>query len=232
MKVFLIPFSGGSSLYYNKWSCDKLEFIPLDYAGHGSRMREPLCTSIEQVADDLVNIVKKKINGDDYCIFGHSLGGLVTYEMYQQIQECNIKEPLCLYISGSRTPGMKVEEHIEDLNEDEYKSAVMKLGGVEEEFFLNKKIFETFNPILKNDLVMNEYYRKSPEYGIKCRAVFMNGVEDHTLTLRDLLQWKNYCKNECKFEMFLGAHFYLNTYYNEIIAKILEVTNTCMEETA
>ena len=56
-----------------------MEICPIEYAGHGRRIVEDFYTTISQAAEDVTAQIREKMNGD-YVIYGHSMGGAVSFE--------------------------------------------------------------------------------------------------------------------------------------------------------
>jgi surfactin synthase thioesterase subunit len=81
MNLFCIPFAGGNSYSYGelkRYVPESLNIIALDFPGHGKRMGEALLTNIHAMADDLYHQIKDHLNRP-YAVWGHSLGGIVSY---------------------------------------------------------------------------------------------------------------------------------------------------------
>ena len=56
IKLFCIPYAGGSAGIYSKWNGHISKFIevcPVELPGRGKRFSEPLCNSIKQMVDDV-----------------------------------------------------------------------------------------------------------------------------------------------------------------------------------
>src|SRR5476649_2659194 len=90
IKLFYFPYSGGSSVVYEKWRkqlCPSIELIPVEYAGRGTRFTVPLCENINEMVEDAFHIIKKHLDGTSYSFFGHSLGALVAYELSHKLKQ-------------------------------------------------------------------------------------------------------------------------------------------------
>ena len=61
---------------YYKWRSvlsDNITLRPLEPAGRGTRIRQPLCLTMVDAVADLYQQFVKHYTGGDYAIFGHSL---------------------------------------------------------------------------------------------------------------------------------------------------------------
>jgi Predicted thioesterase involved in non-ribosomal peptide biosynthesis len=139
-----------------------------------------MCSSFEQLLEDVINSIKNHIADDHYAIFGHSLGGLLAFEAANKLQMSGytIKH---LFVSGVCPPHMTSEEDpIGDLPDRDFLGEIIKLGGTPPEFLDNKDLVKTFLPILRNDYKVYESYRyKLKEVNaIDCDITACIGKED------------------------------------------------------
>lgn len=77
MKLFCIPYAGSSASIYSQWSSELggiAEIIPVELAGRGRRIYDPLYRSFEEAVEDVTSIIVQQLNENPYAIFGHSLG--------------------------------------------------------------------------------------------------------------------------------------------------------------
>ena len=87
-----------------------------ELAGRGTRFREPCYQSVDEASDDISKRISGQIKYDEeYVIFGHSMGALLTYEIYYKLKQIGMKEPRHLFVSGQNPP------HIVDKNENTVK---------------------------------------------------------------------------------------------------------------
>ncbi|WP_197144539.1 thioesterase II family protein [Lysinibacillus sphaericus] len=82
IKLFCLPYAGGSSVTYIKWGKllnRYIEVIEVELPGRGRRINDPLIDNLEDMVEDVFRFIKDQLTGD-YAIFGHSMGGLITDE--------------------------------------------------------------------------------------------------------------------------------------------------------
>ena len=85
MQLFCFPCAGGTADFFNQldpWFSPAIELVKLEYAGHGTRHREPLYQDFAQLAEDLYAEVKSRYrSGGDYALFGYSMGSVAAAEV-------------------------------------------------------------------------------------------------------------------------------------------------------
>lgn len=215
-KLFCFPYAGGSSAVYRPWKQYAMGFdlISVELSGRGKRMHEPLYANLHDATDDLYEwISSQTADHTSYALFGHSLGGLLAYELAQTIRQHGGKQPEHVFISGRGAPNIKRNEdkkyHL--MNEEEFKKEVIGLGGTPPEFFNYPELTNLFLPLLRNDFRLAETDLSDRvvnpfDYDI---TVFL-GKEDHEITPQQVDAWKVHSKGTCTFHYFPGSHFFLH----------------------
>ncbi|MEL7001989.1 MAG: thioesterase domain-containing protein, partial [Bacteroidota bacterium] len=160
LKLFCLPYAGGSASVYNPWKdhLDRsIQLVPVELAGRGSRIKEPLNTSRKEAVDDIYQIIRSDIENHPYMIFGHSMGALMTFDLVHKIKVNNMPIPRHLFFSGASAPHLRDEKkkyHL--MSPEEFEKEVRNLGGTPPEFFQHQELIDMFLPILKNDFKMAE----------------------------------------------------------------------------
>ncbi|MDF2883263.1 MAG: aveG [Clostridiaceae bacterium] len=233
IKLFCIPYAGGSATVYEKWKKkvnDKIEVIPIEFAGRGARSREKLYDSIEEAVDDLYKAIVSKLDKcDEYAIFGHSMGSIITLELYYKLVEMNFKEPKHIFVSGGEAPPIKRRPIIcHDLPDKEFREQISIYSDAPSIIFENAKLYNYFIPILKSDFKIMELYNyKEKEHKINCNVTALAGIYDASITIDDVIEWQRHTSKVFKFYTFEGGHFFINEKLDEVI----EIINLSLEDT-
>lgn len=152
ISLYCLPYSGGSAAMYYKWRSvlsDNITLRPLEPAGRGTRIRQPLCLTMVDAVADLYQQFVKHYTGGDYAIFGHSLGGswpsnwCIIFSIMDMT--CHAR---CF--SGCRPPDRASHEVIlHTLPDQAFMEEIVKLGGTPVDVFRNKELMTIFTPSLK-----------------------------------------------------------------------------------
>lgn len=214
-KLFCFPYAGGSATVYNKWKeyldpC--IELIPVELAGRGRRIHENLYTDLPQAIEDVFKIIRNQIGQEPYALFGHSLGGLISYELAIKIRNCKLPSPSHLFFSGKSAPGVKnKDEKIYHLMSDDlFKKEIIALGGTPPEFFEHPELLQLLLPMLKNDfkLAETETNNITTDPFDANITVFMGKQDEFTPEQCDA--WKKHTLQVCSIHYFEGGHFFLH----------------------
>lgn len=215
MKLYCIPYSGGSASIYYKWRKTlnpQITLVPLEMAGRGSRMKEPFYDTIDDAAQDLSQMIVDDLQpGEEYAIFGHSMGSLVAFETYFALMEKMDVEPQHIFFSGRKAPQdevMKTEFY--KLPEEEFMEKVMQYGGNTAEIMGNDSLLKLFVPILRSDFRLAELYTFTPkERLIGCDYTVLSGTEDYSVQISELTLWSVFAAKHVNYACLPGSHFFI-----------------------
>jgi medium-chain acyl-[acyl-carrier-protein] hydrolase len=225
VKLFCFPYAGASAVIFNKWKQyldARIELIPVELTGRGKRITEPLYKNVPEVIEDVYKIVTKEISGLPYALFGHSMGGMISYQLGQMLREYNYPVPMHIFFSGRSAPHIKrSEEKIYHLLEEEaFKKEVIELGGTPPEFFDYPELLEVFLPLLKSDFKIAETDLHNEEiFPLDCNITVFLG-KDEDLTSEQCDGWKKHTKKLCNIHYFQGGHFFLHEEMEQIVKLI------------
>lgn len=222
MKLFCLPYAGGSASIYYQWKKKLLDYDiqlkAIELMGRGARYGEGFYTDFQDAVNDIYLKIKDEIINDEYAIFGHSMGSLLAFELYYKIVENGGKIPKHIFFSGYGAPHCAREkEPIHNLSDAEFMDEVIKLGGTPIEVVQNDELCKLVTPILKNDfriLELYEYEKRSNP--IECDITILNGSKDE-LTFQELNGWKMHSAKNTRMFIFEGNHFFINNNMKEII---------------
>ncbi len=82
--MFCFSHAGGTVRHFYKWKRQQqfdIEIIPIELAGRGGRVKEPFYKNMESAVQDLYNKIVKQIDETPYVILGHSMGGILAFEI-------------------------------------------------------------------------------------------------------------------------------------------------------
>lgn len=215
IKLFCLPYAGSSAMIYYQWSKflnQDIDLQPVELAGRGSRMDAPLYDSINGAAQEVCCSIKDQITDTPYAIFGHSMGSWIAFELYHEIIKSGLPLPEHVFFSGNRAPHLNIRRNkiIHNLPENEFKNAILKLGGTPKSVFEDKALAEIFVPLIRADYKITETYQYLPGRNkIECGVSVLCGKED-SISQEDMEAWREHVLNKPDIVYFDGGHFFLN----------------------
>lgn len=217
LKLFCFPYAGGSAVVYQKWSRylrPDIVVRAVELAGRGKRMSEKMYEDTQVAVEDIFQIIKEEMITGPYAFFGHSMGGMLAYELAQKIRRENLPAPAHIFFSARRPPHISKEEekkyHL--METDVFKREIINLGGTPAEFFDHPELMELYLPLLKNDFKLSETdLFEGTIHPLDCNITVLSGKEDD-LADADCEEWRVHTTQECTIHYFDGGHFFIKDY--------------------
>lgn len=227
MKLFCLPYAGASafSIYtkYKKYNWSKeVEVVPVELPGKGIRIDEKPCSNMSELVSDVVEFLNHNI--EQYAILGHSMGGLLAYEVTYYIEQRDILKPSHLFISGYNPPFI-VDKNISKyrMGDVVFLNYLRETGGITDEIKEMTEFTERFLPIIKNDFRILEGYRYSSKQIIDVpTTVLYSDSDNKNNTIR---KWSKLLSN-VNFYRIQGDHYYINSNYLQVARLIDIILNT------
>lgn len=223
IRLFCFPYAGGSSLIFRNWS-DKLapniEVCAIELPGRGIQMKlapfnrlEPL---VKAIAPALLSYLDKP-----FAFFGHSMGGLVSFELARLLRNEYRINPAHLFISGRRAPQIPdTKPPIHDLPELAFKEELRRLNGTPSSVLDNPELMQLLLPMLRADFAVLETYIYFHEHPLDCPITVFGGLQDTEVSHDNLLAWQEHTNASFSSQMFDGDHFFIHS-AQELLLKTL-----------
>ncbi len=227
--LFYFPYAGASSMTFNRWTkvfAPEVDFIPIDYAGHGKRRNEKFYLSMEEACYDIYEILKNNVGRyENYYLGGHCIGSVIAFEIYDLIRSCNeFKLPEAIFVSGQAAPNLKNIEQLSVMDNRELLSYLYTNGAIDSSM-MDEEIFEyvenfVLAPIKADSLLGENYVFKPKKNLIQSSLHVMYGIEDAFYSAEEFFEWGRFSEKAVKFYAFEGGHYFINEKWKEYTEEI------------
>lgn len=224
MQVFLLHFAGGNCYSFDflrrRFPAD-VKVIAAELPGRGKRYREPLLYSKRGAIADYVSQLRKSRNREAYVIYGHSMGATLGLSVTKEMEALG-DPPRALIVSGNAGPGTRdASAHKRYLmNDEDFKSELVKLGGLPDEFLQSEALFEHFAPILRADFELLEKEDRF-ESGLKISTPIHAVMGDLEETAHRISNWKEFTSGSFTRQLLPGNHFFIHQHPAELAGIIM-----------
>lgn len=226
MKIFCLPYAGGSSSIYSSWKnlFRNCTIIPIDLPGHGMNINMNLLDTFSKNLEFLYNkIISEISDSEKYSIFGHSLGGLFTYEICKKIEQSEFNNPEKIFISATKPPMYKKNYDLE--TDAKLKDILVEYNATPKEILNNEEIFNFFKPIILNDFkVYNDYELSDHDQQIKTKTIIFYGTKD-SISYDEINKWQLLCANDINYYPVEGDHFFITSNLSQVSKIINNMIN-------
>jgi surfactin synthase thioesterase subunit len=183
MRLFCLPHAGGTSRIFKPWLAflgPDTELVALDLAGRGARPNEPGPKTFAAAADDLARIIADRAGGEDYALYGHSMGALLAYEVAHRLAERGSPGPVMLFAAACRPPGHRRPGPMLHTFPDEALLGVMAaVGGVPAEILRDRELVEFYAGLIRDDYRLYEEHAAVVEpRPLPCPIAVIAGSDD------------------------------------------------------
>ena len=106
IQLFCIPYAGGKAALFEQlqpYLNSEIELISVEYAGHGTRIKEPFYPDFDAMVKDVAAQINEKISGNEIALFGYSMGSVVAFELL--LRHCLSASAVHLFIASHEAPG-------------------------------------------------------------------------------------------------------------------------------
>ncbi|MBF0135028.1 MAG: thioesterase [Magnetococcales bacterium] len=223
--LFALPFAGGSVYSYRPLQVllpKNLNFISLELPGHGQRIREPLLTDLDAMVDDILTQMRPDLDGSPYAIYGHSMGGLLSYLLLHRLGSVGVPLPVHWVVSGARSPSrIHRSRRQATLSREAFFSVLNRLEGLPREVLADRELMNFFEPILRADFQAVDDYQHRARPPLTIPLTVLHGTNDQMVNDAEIAGWATEVTGETEFFRFSGNHFFISTHAIEV-ARIFE----------
>ena len=225
-RLVCLPHAGGGASLYHSWGgriSSAIEVWAIELPGRGSRFGEPCEDNLSRVVELLSETLRNSgLFAKPFALFGHSMGGLVGFELARAFQQ--VPQLTHLFASGCHAPQTESDEQpIHRLPPKQFLEQMMtRYNGIPEEIANEPELVDLLLPVLQSDMRMVETHRYCPGAPLSCPITVLTGTSDRRATPEVLEGWKEQTKSQFDLLRFEGGHFFLQTATSEVLRVVEE----------
>ena len=213
LRLICFSYAGGGASAYANWHSSlpaNVEVVALQLPGRETRFREPLLADLAVVVDKIEFAIAPLM--DRPCVFfGHSLGGLIAYEVAKRLRDRERDLPKRLIVSGKRAPQYPPRRMAISLLPDaDFVREIANYDGTPDDLLGNAEFIELILPRLRADARLFDDYVYSPCEILPCPITAFGGDSDVHVNRPELLGWAE-LTSAFDWRVFNGGHFFIKS---------------------
>jgi surfactin synthase thioesterase subunit/glycosyltransferase involved in cell wall biosynthesis len=222
-RLFCFPHAGGGTLIYRSWR-DRLKEVasvaPVCLPGRENRLNESAFEGMTALVEALAAEIRPHL-ATPFAFFGHSMGGVIAFELTRALRRSSAPLPKMLIVSGVRAPQFR-ENHTPapDPSDGEFVDELRRLEGLPFELFEHPEALRVLMPSLKADARLYRRYVYHPEPPLDLPIAAYCGGTDPNVRPEHVEAWRKQTTSGFESREFEGGHFYLQTHRDEFLAEI------------
>jgi len=214
LRLICLPYAGGGTASYHRWRSAMpadIDLLPVSLPGHDGRLNEPLGTDLVILANELSDELHRHAIDRPFVLLGHSMGGLLAFEIARALRERGYAMPRMLVITGCRPPHtIIIKQPLHALPDKELIDVLQKrYGGIPPAVRDSPELQALLLPALRADFQMIENYRYAEGQPLDVPLLVLGGTDDPAVSASDLSDWRRYTTGQCNVRLLPGAHFFV-----------------------
>lgn len=221
IQLYCLPYAGaGGDSVYRGWQSafgNRVKICPLTPPGREKRFEESLVDDMETVIEDLYSKVTLKLQ-EPFAIFGHSMGGMLAYELARKIKQERGLIPHLMFLSATRLAADNTDVIRSNLSDEDLIVHLCTTDGVDKRLLASDNFKRYFFPVIRNDYRMLENYHCCMEK-LSCPVRIFATKEDKVIPCF-LSEQISELADDYTITYFKGGHFFINTQKDAVIAAV------------
>jgi len=223
IRLFCFPYAGGGASLYRPWKSPtpgSFEVLPVQLPARENRINEAPFTRLEPLIAALERALLLYVERP-FAFFGHSLGGLIAFELACRLRRDHGILPVHLFVSGRSAPHIvDTDEPMHSLPDPELKRRLRTLNGTSEDVLANDELMNLALPLLKADFAISETYSYAPREPLPCPISAFGGSHDLEVGSADLDAWRLHTSRSFRLRICPGDHFFLHANRDTLLLAI------------
>ncbi len=220
MRLFCLPYAGGSASIFYSWSTRfsaPIQLCPIELPGRGSRLKEPLRTSLDDIVEELAVAVRPYLDLP-YAVLGHSMGATIAIRLALRLEQLGSAVPQRLFLMGCRPPHLpRPKPWLHQLDDSELADRLRSFGGTPEPVLRHPELMSLLVPILRADFQLIETASLPTIQPVASPISAAAGEHDDEVSREDMELWQNYTRSGFLLRSYPGNHFFPWTCTDQVI---------------
>ena len=232
MRLFCLPYAGGSSTIFYRWSeyvPPALEVCSVQLPGRDGRLNMAPYTSMQPLVQAAARALLPLLD-KPYALFGHSFGALVAFELVRYIHDHGMPGPLSLLVSAADAPHLGgTTDRLHTLPDDQLIRQLGLLHGTRREILQHPEVMQLLLPTIRADLQVFETYTYKAGTPLSCPLAVFGGINDERVSHSGLENWRRHTGAAFSLAMLPGDHFFIHSACRLLVERIGTHVDTVLD---
>jgi medium-chain acyl-[acyl-carrier-protein] hydrolase len=214
LRLFCVPSAGGDSWLFQEWGGHlpgEVEVCLVRLPGRGSRITEQPFTRLRPLVSALAEALQGYLE-IPFALFGHSMGGLVVFELARYLRRHSHVSPTHLFVAACRAPQLpRLDSPIHHLPDSLFAAELARRYGPGRNILQNRELMRLVLPMVRADFSLCETYVYMAEAPLDCPISVFGGTRDQMIDLLSLEAWRLQTCASFSLRLLAGNHFFVTS---------------------
>lgn len=231
-RVFCFHDAGGNTSLYQPWKdiSDDVELVLVELPGRSARSEEKPYTNLASLLNDLLPELLPMLD-KPFCFFGHSMGGVLAFEVARALRRSNKAMPSKIFISSAPQLATYRKRDVDHTMDDDTVAAMFP--NLSRENITDETLRKHLIGILRADLLLLSNYQYVKEAPLSVDLVVVHGSDDDRVSRSQAEEWKHETTSSIKIITRQGGHRYIEhdtAFLTGLIGEEIAVIKTTVRE--
>ncbi|WP_405743472.1 alpha/beta fold hydrolase [Streptomyces sp. NBC_01525] len=209
LRLVCLPCAGGGAAAFRTWPAalpDDVEVVAVRLPGRENRTAQPPYDRWPPLVAELGTALAEAVE-PPYVLFGHSLGGMIGYELTVRPGPAPLPERLIL--AGCRAPHVPLlVPAVHGLPDAAFAEGLRRLAGTPEEVLRNPALLALLTPMLRADLRLAETWPPAGTPPLPVALTTFGGAADPMAPPAAVAGWRRHAPLGVRAHRLPGGHFF------------------------
>jgi surfactin synthase thioesterase subunit len=208
LALICVPYAGGGPSAFRDWHEESrfFDIVTVHLPGRESRIAEPAFTSLQAIIDNLARALCEF--EQDFALFGHSMGGIIAFELARALDRAGCRGPKALFIASCPPPHWPRATQLHALPTDELLESLSSLGGISPEVLEQRDLLDLMVPTLRSDLAIVDDYSYLDGKPLTQPIHVFTSDGDPQCGVSEMRGWRLHTTGEFTLTQQAGDHFF------------------------
>ena len=221
-RLICFHHAGGGPSLFREWQQHLSPYTEVWAAatpGRETRVAERPLYRLETLAMMLAEAMPLDL---PFAFFGHSLGGVLAFEVARQLHERHWPVPQRLFVSACSAPQLcRREKSRATLSDAELLETLQSFAATPKEILGHPEYLQMVLSVLRADFNLIDSYTVPADSQFRLPITAYAGTADKHITPTRILAWQRWALPGFACRSFEGDHFYLNHQRSALIDDLL-----------
>ena len=218
VRLFAFAHAGGGGGVFHRWGkrLADVHVLAARLPGRESRIAEPACRVLPLLIEALAEQIAPWLDRP-FAFYGHSLGGLIAYELAHRLRVLGLRQPERLLVGACRAPDRKSPHpKLYDLDDAGFVQGLQRYGGLQQPVLDSPEILALLLPMLRADFTLAQ----TPRPPLAQPIVVYSGTRDPLIEADDIAAWQGHGRAGVRVHDIDAGHLFHLSHEAELLSSI------------